>query len=93
MTSEQVCSEIYLYNEGVDGYRQYCTTALPHNLTWDKTNGEIVGDWGEPTAKSGGAGTPICLEYASKGLELSFVTRNWDDPCSPLAFITLFEPE
>ncbi len=88
-----VCSEIYLYNEGVDGYRQYRTTALPHGLTWDKTNGEIVGEWGEPSTKSGGASTPICLEYGSKGLELNFVKRNWEDASNPLAFITLFEPE
>ena len=91
--AEWACSEIYLYNEGVDGYCQYRTTALPHGLSWDKTNGEIVGDWGEPSEKSGGGSTPICLEYAAKGVELSFVKRNWEDPANPLAFITLFEHE
>ena len=55
--------------------------------------GGIVGEWGEPTSKSGGASTPVCLEYASKGVELNFVHRNWDDPENPLAFLALFPPD
>ena len=52
-----------------------------------------MGEWGEPSSKSGGASTPVCLEYASKGVELNFVHRNWDDPENPLAFLALFPPD
>ena len=30
--------EVYLYNEGVDGYRRYAAP-LPHGLSWESTNG------------------------------------------------------
>jgi hypothetical protein len=62
-----VVTEVFLYNQGVDGFAKYQSSTLPEGLSWDQTNGEIVAEWGEPSEKSGGASTPICLEYASKG--------------------------
>lgn len=49
---------------------------LPMKLNWKVNNTAVVALLGEPSSKSGGGVTAICLTYERHGLEFTFAT-NW----------------
>eukprot|EP00929_Paragymnodinium_shiwhaense_P069338 TRINITY_DN34983_c0_g1_i1.p1 TRINITY_DN34983_c0_g1~~TRINITY_DN34983_c0_g1_i1.p1 ORF type:complete len:321 (-),score=80.70 TRINITY_DN34983_c0_g1_i1:152-1114(-) len=81
----------FLYSEGVDGFRAYSSAALPEGLAWSDVSRDVVMRLGEPSDKWGGGRTPVSISYETRGLDINFKNKSWDDAQNPLAFIAVFE--
>jgi hypothetical protein len=79
---------IHIYNHGCYGYHMYNGT-LPCNLDWKMKNREVVAQLGEPD-KKGGESIPVWISYESRGIQIDFVNKSFDDVQNPIAFITCF---
>lgn len=60
-------------------------------LNWKVNNTAVVALLGEPSSKSGGGVTAICLTYERHGLEFTFATKNWAEKESIIDFICYFK--
>merc|ERR1712232_1155311 len=74
---------VFLYNEGVDGFGVY-RGPLPAGLHWADTSRDVVARLGEPSDKYGGGRVPVAISYETKGLDVSFKNKSWDDSENPL---------
>ena len=83
---------IYLYADFNTKFKKY-QGSLPYNLNMSLTNEKIVSKFGEPNQKSGGKTMPIAISYDNLGLEINFITNNWNDYNSPISFCCIFKPE
>ena len=70
-----VVAEVFLYNQGVDGYERYQSSALPDGLSWEQTNGDIVGEWYATCLLKGTFSYRFCLHFATFS---SRFRSNWD---------------
>ncbi|KAK2951922.1 hypothetical protein BLNAU_13159 [Blattamonas nauphoetae] len=82
---------VFLYNESIDGFSRYLGK-LPHSLTFDATNQDVVRKLGEPDDKGGPPYMGVWIAYESLGIQLDFKNKSWDDKDNPIAFVTLFQP-
>ncbi|KRX10056.1 hypothetical protein PPERSA_08459 [Pseudocohnilembus persalinus] len=86
----QELNALFLYNKFDKQMKQY-TGQIPYNLNMDMTNGNMVAQLGEPVKVSGGKVIPICLTYENLGLEITFMTKSWEDNTSKIYQICLFQ--
>ena len=108
-TNQHVLDSIFVYNkqqgkksaasqQPSSNFEQYVEPAsqqlLPHGVTMQMNNVDIVKKLGEPGKKGGGArtGTNIWISYENLGLQFDLVGNSWDDLKNPIAFITIFPP-
>ena len=82
---------IHCFNEGIDGFSRF-DGALPHGLSLDDTNVQVVERLGEPHNK-GGTNVPVWIEYQDKGVQVNFKGLSFDDRSNPIASLTLFAPD
>merc|ERR1712046_280761 len=80
---------VFLYAEGIDGFRAY-QGPLPEGLSWEHKSCDVVSLLGEPSDKFGGGRIPVSISYETKGLDVSFIGKNWDDASNPIAFLSIF---
>jgi hypothetical protein len=83
-----ILDSIFYYNEKVEKYNKY-KGKLPYNLNFDLKNINIVEYLGD-TKKKGGGKYPIFLCYPNLGLEITFLSSNWNDLNNPIVFICIF---
>lgn len=83
---------VYLYSIYDKKFKKY-PGSLPYNLSFELNNQDIVSKFGEPNQKFGGKTIPIGISYDNLGLEINFVSNNWNDNLSPISFVCLFKPE
>lgn len=83
---------VYLYADYNRKFKKY-KGFIPYNLTLNLNNEEIVSKLGEPNQKTGGKTIPIAIAYDNLGLEITFITNNWNDYKSPISFICIYAPE
>ena len=86
-----VLTAIHCFNEGIDGFSRF-DGALPHGLSLDDTNVQVVERLGEPHNK-GGTNVPVWIEYQDKGVQVNFKGLSFDDRSNPIASLTLFAPD
>ena len=86
-----VLTAIHCFNEGIDGFSRF-DGALPHGLSLDDTNVQVVERLGEPHNK-GGTNVPVWIEYQDKGVQINFKGLSFDDRSNPIASLTLFAPD
>lgn len=80
---------IFCYNKGCYGFDKY-SGPLPYNLSFDLFNSDIVSKFGEPD-KKGGENMPVWISYESKGLQIDFINKIFEDNKNPISFFTFFK--
>jgi hypothetical protein len=65
---------LYINEKNIAKYPYF----LPFGLTLEMSLVDVVFKLGEPSAKHGGKSTYIQLSYERLGLEISFLTTNWE---------------
>ena len=83
-----ILDSIFYYNDKIQKYSKY-KGKLPYNLSFEEKNVNIVEYLGD-TKKKGGGKYPIFLCYPFLGLEIKFLSPNWNDLQNPIIFICIF---
>mmetsp|Transcript_8200 Transcript_8200/g.18352 ORF Transcript_8200/g.18352 Transcript_8200/m.18352 type:complete len:230 (-) Transcript_8200:17-706(-) len=81
---------VFLYNEGVQGFRQYSAGPLPEGLSWTDVGRDVVGRFGEPSDKFGGGRLPVGISYDTLGLDINFKNNTWQDAVNPINYLAVF---
>eukprot|EP00747_Dinoflagellata_sp_TGD_P166433 gnl/TRDRNA2_/TRDRNA2_189211_c0_seq1.p1 gnl/TRDRNA2_/TRDRNA2_189211_c0~~gnl/TRDRNA2_/TRDRNA2_189211_c0_seq1.p1 ORF type:complete len:232 (-),score=48.65 gnl/TRDRNA2_/TRDRNA2_189211_c0_seq1:38-733(-) len=81
---------VFLYNEGVCGFKAYAAGPLPFSLEWSHTSGDVVRRLGEPSDKWGGGRLQVGIGYETKGLDVHFKGCSWDDAKNELTFLSVY---
>eukprot|EP00742_Colponemidia_sp_Colp-10_P011237 GILJ01012460.1.p1 GENE.GILJ01012460.1~~GILJ01012460.1.p1 ORF type:complete len:247 (-),score=15.86 GILJ01012460.1:155-895(-) len=81
---------IIFYNHNVDKFHKF-EGHLPHDLSLDDTNVQVVTKLGEPSDKGGGV-LPVWIAYEVLGVQIDFISRSWEDQNNPISHITIFSP-
>lgn len=81
---------IFFYNQNVSGYQKF-NGILPYEIKMSMINIEIVKLLGEPKLKAPKDNViPIWIEYPSKGIQINFTSKSYDDLKNPISSICLF---
>mmetsp|Transcript_135391 Transcript_135391/g.260109 ORF Transcript_135391/g.260109 Transcript_135391/m.260109 type:complete len:236 (-) Transcript_135391:7-714(-) len=89
--SEGLVDVVFLYSDGVDGFASYRAGPLPEGLQWSHRSRDVVNRLGEPSDKFGGGRfLEVGIGYETKGLEIHFKGRSWDDAKNEIAFLSIF---
>ena len=96
---QSIVDSIFVYNkqqgkpqnkESQQLFQKY-NEQLPHGLSLNMNNVDIVKKFGEPTKKGGGGrGGPIWISYENLGFQIDFIGSSWDDLDNKISFITFF---
>jgi hypothetical protein len=81
---------IFFYSEGADGFSQYHGD-LPYGLSFQNTRREIESILGPPDASGGGA-IDIWTSYHSKGVGITYNTKQSDDLNARMHHISISTP-
>mmetsp|Transcript_841 Transcript_841/g.2574 ORF Transcript_841/g.2574 Transcript_841/m.2574 type:complete len:150 (+) Transcript_841:151-600(+) len=87
-SSSVILSAVHFFNEGQDGFSKYQDT-LPHELSFDLTNVDVVKRFGEPEGK-GGHHVPVWLSYEQKGLQINFEGFSFEDRQNKITSVILY---
>lgn len=80
---------ITCYNQGCYGFDKYLAP-LPLELSFDLLNSQIVSKFGEPD-KKGGEVMPVWISYETKGLQIDFINKSFEDNKNPVSHFTFFK--
>lgn len=84
----EALDSVFYYNQDINHYTKY-PFALPYRISFDMKNVHIVQHLGD-TPKKGGGKEPIFLSYPHLGIEITFLSSNWNDLDNPIIYISQF---
>lgn len=82
-------NSIFYYNEGIEHFHRY-KHKIANVIDLSMKNVDIVEYLGDTPKKSGGK-YPITLCYPYLGLDISFLSSNWNDTDNPITYISLYQ--
>lgn len=83
---------IYLYADGMDGFKEY-KGELPAGLSFADNADAVEKKLGRPAEVLGGCGVHCWREYPAKGLAVTFQTKDCEDRKARVAWLVLSVPE
>lgn len=85
-----ILNAIFYYNEGVQHFKQYKGKVL-YDINISKMKNVDIVEYLGDTPKKGGGKYPIHLSYPLLGIDISFLSSNWNDTNNPITYITLYQ--